>query len=86
MSKYIDEIITDIRNTPTSWKPYQDGIKRGEIEITNGVTNTFFLYYLVPTVIVESKGIKLSMSYQDSIKIMKAVRWWFKNAPLEAMI
>lgn len=86
MSKYVDEIIKDIRDNPNSWKRLDtgncyDGIQKGNIKLTQyGNTR------LLSIINVEIDNVRQRKTYLDSWRLESAVTWWYKNIGLNHLI
>lgn len=78
MSKYIDEIIKDIKTNPDSWRDQQgNGIKKGDVTIT-GYGNTAILSCI--SVYVNYK--EMPAKWYDNYRLERAVGWWYRNVSL----
>lgn len=81
MSKYIDELIADIKGSPNTWKRYKsDGIQKGQVQIFNLGNPPMFS---VITVCIN--GYDTRRTYTDAWRLEAAVRNWFKIISLEKL-
>jgi hypothetical protein len=89
MSKYISEIVNDIRKNPTSWKRLGPrGLYKDNIYI-DGCGNGHILLFAWATSIVDvtinGKLIPDHLTLFDKIRLEQTFKWWMKNASLEMM-
>lgn len=81
MSKYIDELISDIKNNPTTWKRYKDdGIQKGPVKIRNLGGKP-----ILSVIMVWINGQDTPMTYRDRWRTEVAVRNWFKIVDLNKL-
>ena len=81
MSKFVDEIIDDIKSNPDSWRDQIGyGIKKDRIIIT-GHGNSAILSVI--DVYVNNK--QITRTYIDAFRLEKAVSWWYKNVSLKTI-
>ncbi len=89
MSKFIDEILEDIRKTPESWVRYgNDGLQKRDIVISQcGNGHKFFMAWATSIVEVTING-KKSYSittWGDKYRIEEAFLWWMRNATVNML-
>lgn len=87
MSKYITEIVKDIRSNPETWKRYGNyGLQKGNI-VMSGFGNGHKLLWgwctSVVDVTINNKDAKLT--FIDKYRLEETYKWWMRNATL-AMI
>lgn len=81
MSKYVTELITDIKNSPNSWTRYRnDGIQKGNIQIFNLGGKPIF-----SVIMVWINGKDTPTTYIDCWRLEVAVRNWFKTVSLDKL-
>ena len=88
MSKYIDEIIKDIRTNPELWRRYKgSGLQKGKITITQtGNGHKFFFGWGTSIVSVFINGdTAYSTTWRDHYRLEQIVIWWNRNASLSMM-
>lgn len=89
MSKYIDEIVKDIRNNPESWTRFENsGLKKDDIIVAQcGNGHILFLGWITSIVEVRINGKHNFgfMSYIDKIKLEEAFQWWMSKANIKMM-
>lgn len=90
MSKFIDEIIEDIKTSSDTWVRYGDkGLQKGDIIIDkcgNGHKFIFGWSTSVVDVIINDKDSSWGkMTWADKFRIEEAFLWWIRNASLEMM-
>jgi hypothetical protein len=79
MSKFVDDIIKDIKQTPTKWDRYRgDGIRKGFLIISPIGGGPLF-----SVIQVEFEGVDMPLTYIDRWRLEVAVRKWFKKVDLE---
>lgn len=86
MSKYIDEIIEDLKNNPKSFKKdpgkgWGCGVKKDDLEVIGG-----FGIIIFPLISVYINGSSIPISYIDKIRVYVALKIWYKQIPLEILI
>ena len=80
MSKYIDDIIKDIKTNPETYSIYySSGLEKDNIEITSFGTR------MVPAMDVCINGISLPTSYIDRWRLESVIKKWYKNMSLEQL-
>lgn len=87
MSKYIDQIVYDIRNNPETWKrTYDNELSKWDIKIRklwNG--SKLFFYWFTSIVEVKINWICSNMddlTISDKANIEETFRWWIRNSDL----
>lgn len=89
MSKYVDQIVRDIRENPTNWVRYGSrGLQNGSTVIHNCGNGSKFLFLWATSVIqvfIRRENTDFALSFWDKYKLEEAVQWWMKNATLEMM-
>lgn len=90
MSKYINEIVQDIRTNPKSWKRKGDyGLQKGNISIEHCGNGTWwFLFYLLSIVQVTINGIESNLHHlspMDKVRLERTFNWWLRNASLDML-
>lgn len=87
MSKYVIEIIKDIKSNPNSWNRYGDnGLKKDDVIIKdcgNGHKYFFGWATSVVSIIINEKDTWTTLTWFDKYKIEEAFKWWMKNASLD---
>lgn len=80
MSKFVDEIIRDIKKNPQSWEDVKgSGLKKGGIELCCCCVG----YRFLSVCFVEINDEEIPTTYWDKWKIETAVTWWYKNIDLK---
>jgi hypothetical protein len=78
MSKYVNEIVSDIKMNPDAWQNCGNGsICKGRIVI--GPMSPALLLVMAE---VKIDGREQPVTYGDQFKLEKALRYWFRNVPL----
>lgn len=77
MSKYVDDILQDIKENPLAWSKAMGGVKKDNILIT-GMGNTA----LLSIVDIHIDGQYVPASYYDLFKIERAINKWYRSVPL----
>jgi len=81
MSKYIDDIIKDIKTNPETYSIYySSGLKKDNIKITS-----FGDFRLFPIMHVYIKDISIPTSYIDNWRLGSVMKKWYKNVSLEQL-
>jgi len=81
MSKFVDEIIHDIRTNPDTWQDQCGyGIKKDNVIVTD-YGNTAILSII--SVYVNNK--EMTRTWRDGYKLEKAVSWWYRNVSLKTL-
>lgn len=87
MSKFIDEIVQDIKTNPQEWVRFgNDGLQKDNVTISCcGNGSRFFLFWLtsVVEVTINEKRTWGSLSWADKYRIEQAFIWWMSNASLK---
>lgn len=85
MSKWVSEIIKDIKNNPTDWKPNsKTGISNQKLNIQiKDVYNSAILS--VSEIHVNGVNMWTKMCYIDRFRIEVGVNRWFKKAKLNQL-
>lgn len=87
MSKYVDEIIKDIRTNPQTWKRYgNNGLYKENIIIQdcgNGHKLFFAWFTSIVDVFIELK--KTPTTWRDAYRLEEAFIWWVRNASLSML-
>lgn len=82
MSKFVEEIIKDITDNPTTWSNYSgQGVYKDEIYITqygNGAILSLIRCYI--------KDSNVPITYKDRYKLEKAVTKWYKTINLSNLV
>ena len=82
MSKYVDEILEDLKNKPETFKDYNGfGVQRDNL-IISGYGNTRVLSCI--RVHINDKWIP--SSYIDGWRLEVAIKNWYKNSPLKRLM
>ena len=82
MSKFVNEILEDIKNEPTTWKDYRGwGVEKGNIQIY-GYGNTKLLS--ICSVKINDK--EMPVTYMDRWRMEKVVGEWYKNMELKTLL
>ena len=82
MSKYISQLIEDIKTNPNSWRDYDGrGIKKDNI-IIHGYGNT----RLLSVIEVVINGNEIPISYIDRWKLEVTIKDWYKNINLSILL
>lgn len=87
MSKFITEIVSDIRDNPLSWKRIgQKELSKWEITISHFWNGSMLFWCWFNSIInVEINWITTTssqLSLKDKIKLEETFIWWLKNIPL----
>jgi len=89
MSRYINEIIKDIKTNPETWKRYGDnGLQKGDVIIHQcGNGNKLFMCWMtsVVEVTINGKDTWGKTTWRDRYRIEEAFLWWMRNASLAMM-
>ncbi len=89
MSKYISEIIKDIRTNPETWKRYGDsGLQKGDVIIHQcGNGHWLFMGWMtsVVEVTINGKDTWGKTTWRDKYRIEETFLWWMRNASLVMM-
>lgn len=84
MSKYIDEIIKDIRENPEQWVRHTEfGIKKGEVELSQFGNGNILS---VVRIEINGKDSFHQATFVDKYRLEKAFSWWMKNASLDMLL
>ena len=76
MSKFVDEIIDDIKTNPKRWISVNgDGLSDGKFWI-KGYGNTAILSCIDVVV----NGHRVVISYCDRYRLEKTITWWYRQA------
>jgi len=82
MSKFVDEILEDIKTNKNSWAKYEGykgtGLQKPNIIIGN-YGNSAILS--IAQIYIDDKC--MPMTYMDRWRLEKAVGWWYRNIDLE---
>ena len=82
MSKYVSELIKDIKDNPTSWVDYHgEGIQKGDVIIYN-YGNTRFLSVI--RILIKEKDIPAT--YIDLWRLEVTIKNWYKIIGLKNLI
>jgi hypothetical protein len=87
MSKYITEIIADVKQNPHTWHRTTEGrilgvgIRKDDISIYN-YGNTM----LFSVIDVEINGTRTVTTYIDRVRLERLVSWWFKSVSLKTIM
>jgi hypothetical protein len=88
MSKYISEIINDIKTNPETWKRYGNaGLQKGDIIIRDCGNGHKCLLWFTSVVEVEIDGIQCweLLTWLDKYRMEETFLWWMRNATLAMM-
>lgn len=81
MSKFVDEIIDNIKTQPDKWQVYNryhNGIRCDSIKIT-GIGNG----PLISIAHVYIDVIEMPLTFKDKYRLEKVVTWWFRNVSIK---
>lgn len=84
MSRFVEDIIRSILNSPEEWSAvisdhnYVDGIKNGEIEISD-----FIAPRILSIATARINGVEVGMGYIDRYKLQGAYKQWIKLVPID---
>lgn len=84
-SKYITEIINDIRTNPESWKRYKDkGLQKGNIIIKDCGNGSKYLWAWTTSVmdVIVNNEECTALTWRDKYHIEETFIWWMRNASL----
>lgn len=82
MSKFIDEIIDDIKSNPLEWRDYRgNGIRKDEIIIC-GFGNS----PLLSVIDVNINGKNIPTSYLDLWRLEVTIKNWYRTIPLKTIL
>lgn len=89
MSKFVDELVLDIRTNPQDWKRYGDeGLIRDDVYVGPcGNGSKYFMFWLtsVVDVIIGGKSTSEHMTWRDKCRLEEAFLWWMRSQSLEAL-
>lgn len=89
MSKFVDEIIEDVKNNPKTWSRYKErGLKKGNIKISdcgNGSKLFLFWFTSIVDIYVNDKSTWVSTSWRDRYRLEELFLWWMRNASVEML-
>lgn len=82
MSKYVDEILKDLKDNPETFKDYEgQGVEKGNIIIClYGNTR------VVSIIDVYINGKNMPTSYIDLWRLETAIKYWYRNISLSILI
>jgi len=86
MSKYVREIVKDIRENPDLWvRDRWNGIKKGDIRIYGcGNGSKWFFGWATSIVSLSICGKECyALTIGDRYALEEAVKWWMRNASLK---
>jgi hypothetical protein len=84
MARFVEDIISSILNSPEEWSAvtsdhnYVDGIKNGDIEISE-----FIAPRILSLATARINGVEVGMGYIDRYKLQGAYKRWIKLVPLD---
>jgi hypothetical protein len=80
MSKFVDEILKDIRENKNNWIKCDNGagIKKDNIYICQHGNTA-----LLSVVHILINEVDMPLTYMDKWRLEKAVGWWYKNIDLQ---
>lgn len=82
MSKYIDEIINDLKKNPETYRDNAgQGVRKGDVEVI-GYGNSAVL----STISVMLNGHRVPSSYRDNFRLEVAIKRWYRTSPLTALL
>lgn len=82
MSKYVDEILKDLNDNPTSFKDYHgQGVEKGNIIISQ-YGNTRVL----SVINVHINGKSMPTSYIDLWRLEVAIKKWYRTVSLKVLM
>lgn len=82
MSKYVNELIKDLSDNPTSFKDYNgSGVEKGNV-IISSYGNTRML----SVINIRINGKRIPASYIDLWKMEVAISKWYKTVSLHTLI
>ena len=82
MSKYINELIEDIKTNPTHWRDYKgSGIQKDNIIIYNYGNGR---YFSIIRVSINSE--EMPTSYGDLWRLEVAIKNWYRNISLDILL
>ena len=90
MSKYISQLIEDIKTNPNSWRDYDGrGIKK-DLPISKPGSNIIIHGYgntrLLSVIEVVINGNEIPISYIDRWKLEVTIKEWYKNINLSILL
>jgi len=89
MSKFVSEVINDIKKNPESWVRQGDyELKKDNVVISRfGNGHILFLGWMtsIIEVRINDKTSWGHLSWLDKIRIEECVSWWFRNATIEML-
>jgi len=81
MSKFVNEIIKDLKENPQTFKDYQGfGVQKDNVIVYN-YGNTRFLSIISVSV----NGKHIPTSYIDNWRLEVAIKNWYKTVPLSVL-
>lgn len=82
MSKYVDEILKDLNDNPTSFKDYYgQGVEKGNIIISK-YGNTM----LLSVIDVRINGKSIPTSYIDLWRLEVSIKKWYRTVSLKVLM
>jgi hypothetical protein len=88
MSKYVDEIIADIKSYPGSWSRYgYDGLFKNGVRVANcGNGSKYWFFWLGSVVEVTINNALCSgLTWPDRYRLEEVFLWWMRNATIEQL-
>ena len=84
MSKFVDEIIEDIRLNPDSYKDISRGIEKGKIRVSK-FGNSAVLSLIDVHVIDGMIERDIPLSYKDRYRLEKTLKHWYRTVSLNTI-
>ncbi len=81
MSKYIDEIIADIKQNPQNWMDYKaNGVQKGNI-----IVNLYGNSKLLSVINVRINNKEMPTKYIDRWRLEAVIKWWYESVSLKTI-
>jgi uncharacterized protein YdcH (DUF465 family) len=87
-SKYIQELIHDIRTRPESWSRYgENGLKKNNIKIKEFGNGTKYMLWItsIADPVIDGKSTWSHLSWWDKYCLEETFIWWMRNATLDML-
>lgn len=86
-SKYVQEILQDLKDNPYSWKRFRDNsIVKDDLLIRHFGNATAYTFWTLSIVEVVIKGkVCEHLTYWDKMQLEKAYIQWMRNASIEQL-
>jgi hypothetical protein len=89
MSKYVSEIIKDIRSNPNAWTRYGSrGLQKDNIKISNCGNGHKLLWGWSTSIVsveINNNDVPDHLTWRDKYRLEETFKWWIENASLPMM-